>query len=141
MHRGGTYLAMEGPQFSSLAESRLYRQWGCDVIGMTGMPEAKLAREAELPYATLAMVTDYDCWREEEEAVSVTNVLEIMGQNSALARQAVVRLATELVDTPRTASPDGIETCLDYALITAPTARDPALLEKLQVIAGRALGG
>ena len=141
MHRGGTYLAMEGPQFSSLAESRLYRQWGCDVIGMTGMPEAKLAREAELPYATLAMVTDYDCWREEEEAVSVTNVLEIMGQNSALARQAVGRLATELADTPRTASPDGIETCLDYALITAPTARDPALLEKLQVIAGRALGG
>jgi len=141
MHRGGTYLAMEGPQFSSLAESRLYRQWGCDVIGMTGMPEAKLAREAELPYATLAMVTDYDCWREEEEAVNVTNVLEIMGQNSALARQAVVRLATELADTPRTASPDGIETCLDYALITAPTARDPALLEKLQVIAGRALGG
>jgi 5'-methylthioadenosine phosphorylase len=141
MHRGGTYLAMEGPQFSSLAESRLYRQWGCDVIGMTAMPEAKLAREAELPYATLAMVTDYDCWREEEEAVNVTNVLEIMGQNSVLARRAVVRLATELADTPRTASPDGIETCLDYALITAPDARDPAMLEKLQVIAGRALGG
>ena len=89
MHRGGTYLAMEGPQFSSLAESKLYRQWGCDVIGMTAMPEAKLAREAELPYAILCMVTDYDCWRAETEAVSVTNVLEIMGQNSALARQAV----------------------------------------------------
>jgi 5'-methylthioadenosine phosphorylase len=141
MHRGGTYLAMEGPQFSSLAESRLYRQWGCDVIGMTAMPEAKLAREAELPYATLAMVTDYDCWREEEEAVNVTNVLEIMGQNSALARQAVVRLAEMLADRPRTPSPDGIDTCLDHALITAPAARDPAILAKLQVIAGRALGG
>ena len=141
MHRGGTYLAMEGPQFSSLAESRLYRQWGCDVIGMTAMPEAKLAREAELPYATLAMVTDYDCWREEEEAVSVTNVLEIMGQNSALARQAVVKLAETLSGTERTPSPDGIDTCLDYALITAPSARDPELLAKLQVIAGRALQG
>tara|TARA_R110000787_G_scaffold1326_10_gene4764 strand:- start:44 stop:922 length:879 start_codon:yes stop_codon:yes gene_type:complete len=141
MHRGGTYLAMEGPQFSSLAESRLYRQWGCDVIGMTAMPEAKLAREAELPYATLAMVTDYDCWREEEEAVSVTNVLEIMGRNSALARQAVVKLAQTLNGTERTPSPDGIDTCLDYALITAPSARDPELLAKLQVIAGRALQG
>ena len=141
MHRGGTYLAMEGPQFSSLAESRLYRQWGCDVIGMTAMPEAKLAREAELPYATLAMVTDYDCWREEEEAVSVTNVLEIMGRNSALARQAVVKLAETLSGTERTPSPDGIDTCLDHALITAPSARDPELLAKLQVIAGRALQG
>ncbi|MEH6808057.1 MAG: S-methyl-5'-thioadenosine phosphorylase [Hyphomonas oceanitis] len=141
MHRGGTYLAMEGPQFSSLAESKLYRQWGCDVIGMTAMPEAKLAREAELPYATLAMVTDYDCWREEEEAVSVTNVLEIMGQNSALARQAVVKLAQTLSGTERTLSPDGIDTCLDYALITAPSGRDPELLAKLQVIAGRALQG
>lgn len=141
MHRGATYLAMEGPQFSSLAESRLYRQWGCDVIGMTAMPEAKLAREAELPYATLAMVTDYDCWREEEEAVNVTNVLEIMGQNSALARQAVVRLAEMLAGRPRTPSPDGVDTCLDHALITAPAARDPAMLAKLQVIAGRALGG
>ena len=141
MHRGGTYLAMEGPQFSSLAESRLYRQWGCDVIGMTAMPEAKLAREAELPYATLAMVTDYDCWREEEEAVSVTNVLEIMGRNSALARQAVVKLAETLSGTERTPSPDGIDTCLDYALITTPSARDPELLAKLQVIAGRALQG
>jgi 5'-methylthioadenosine phosphorylase len=141
MHRGGTYLAMEGPQFSSLAESKLYRQWGCDVIGMTAMPEAKLAREAELPYATLAMVTDYDCWREEEEAVSVTNVLEIMGKNSAIARQAVVKLAQSLSGTERTPSPDGIDKCLDYALITAPSGRDPELLAKLQVIAGRALQG
>jgi 5'-methylthioadenosine phosphorylase len=141
VHRGGTYLAMEGPQFSSLAESKLYRSWGCDVIGMTNMPEAKLAREAELPYATLAMVTDYDCWRAETEAVTVTNVLEIMHQNSALARQAIVRLANWLNETPRTLSPQGIETCLDFALITAPEVRDPVILAKLQVIAGRALGG
>ncbi|WP_370170463.1 MULTISPECIES: S-methyl-5'-thioadenosine phosphorylase [Hyphomonas] len=141
MHRGGTYLAMEGPQFSSLAESKLYRQWGCDVIGMTAMPEAKLAREAELPYAILCMVTDYDCWRAETEAVSVTNVLEIMGQNSALARKAVVELAERLSGTERTPDPNGTDTCLDYALITAPSARDPDMLDRLQVIAGRALNG
>lgn len=141
MHRGGTYLAMEGPQFSSLAESKLYRQWGCDVIGMTAMPEAKLAREAELPYAILCMVTDYDCWRAETEAVSVTNVLEIMGQNSALARKAVVQLAESLSGIERTPDPNGTDTCLDYALITAPSARDPEMLDKLQVIAGRALNG
>jgi 5'-methylthioadenosine phosphorylase len=141
MHRGGTYLAMEGPQFSSLAESKLYRQWGCDVIGMTAMPESKLAREAELPYAILCMVTDYDCWRAETEAVSVTNVLEVMGQNSALARKAVVRLAENLSGTERTPDPNGTDTCLDHALITAPQARDPDLLSRLQVIAGRALNG
>ncbi|MBA27183.1 MAG: S-methyl-5'-thioadenosine phosphorylase [Hyphomonadaceae bacterium] len=141
MHRGGTYLAMEGPQFSSLAESKLYRQWGCDVIGMTAMPESKLAREAELPYAILCMVTDYDCWRAETEAVSVTNVLEVMGQNSALARKAVVRLAETLSGTERTPDPNGTDTCLDHALITAPQARDPDLLSRLQVIAGRALNG
>ncbi len=141
MHRGGTYLAMEGPQFSSLAESKLYRQWGCDVIGMTAMPESKLAREAELPYAILCMVTDYDCWRAETEAVSVTNVLEVMGQNSALARKAVVRLAETLSGTERTPDPNSTDTCLDHALITAPQARDPDLLSRLQVIAGRALNG
>ena len=109
------------------------------MIGMTNMPEAKLAREAELPYATLAMVTDYDCWREEEEAVSVTNVLEIMMHNSALAKTAIAHLAQTLQGTPRTPSPDGIETCLDYALITAPEARDPAILAKLDAVAGRVL--
>ena len=140
LHRGGTYLAMEGPQFSSLAESRLYRQWGCDVIGMTAMPEAKLAREAELPYGILCMVTDYDCWHEEEEAVSVTNVLEIMQKNAALARSAIVNLAASLSGTDRTPDPDGIDNCLDFALITAPGARNPDMVEKLQVIAGRALG-
>ena len=130
VHRGGTYLAMEGPQFSSRAESHLYRQWGCDVIGMTNMPEAKLAREAELPYATMAMVTDYDCWRENTEAVSVSNVLETMRHNTEVAKQAIIA---------RTPGPQGIETCLDYALITSPDARDPELLAKLDAVAGRAL--
>ena len=138
-HRGGTYLAMEGPQFSSRAESHLYRQWGCDVIGMTNMPEAKLAREAELPYATIAMVTDYDCWREDEAHVEVTNVLEVMAANTAKAKRAIVKLAETLQNTPRTPSPQGIETCLDYALITAPDARDPAILAKLDAVAGRVL--
>ncbi len=139
VHRGGTYLTMEGPQFSTRAESHLYRQWGCDVIGMTNMPEAKLAREAELPYATLAMVTDYDCWREDEAAVEVTNVLEIMQANTARAKQAIKVLAETLVQTERAPSPQSIETCLDFAMITAPEARDPAMLEKLDAIAGRVL--
>jgi 5'-methylthioadenosine phosphorylase len=141
LHVGGTYLCMEGPQFSSRAESLVYRQWGCDVIGMTNMPEAKLAREAELPYASLAMVTDYDCWREAEAAVTVTDVLGVMARNSQLARQAIVHLARDLSGTPRTPSPDGIETCLDFALITSPEARDPATVKKLAIIAGRALNG
>ena len=139
VHRGGTYLAMEGPQFSSRAESHLYRQWGCDVIGMTNMPEAKLAREAELPYATIAMVTDYDCWRADEAHVEVTNVLEIMAANTIKAKGTIAALASRLQDTPRTPSPQGIETCLDYALITAPEARDPQLLSKLDAVAGRVL--
>ena len=140
VHWGGTYLTMEGPQFSSRAESHMYRQWGCDVIGMTNMPEAKLAREAELPYATIAMVTDYDCWRDDEDAVTVTNVLEIMHQNSERAKQAIASLVQGLQDTPRTPSPQGIETCLDHALITAPEARDPAVLARLEAVAGRVLG-
>ncbi len=139
VHRGGTYLAMEGPQFSSRAESHMYRAWGCDVIGMTGMPEAKLAREAELPYATIAMVTDYDCWREGEAVVEVTNVLDVMAANSARAKAALGKLAEALQGVARTPSPQGIETCLDYAMITAPEARDPALLAKLDAVAGRVL--
>jgi len=139
VHRGGTYLAMEGPQFSSRAESHMYRGWGCDVIGMTNMPEAKLAREAELPYATIAMVTDYDCWREHEAHVEVTNVLEIMRANSAMAKATISQLAAALQGTARTPSPQGIETCLDYALITSPEARDPLVLAKLDTVAGRAL--
>ena len=140
VHRAGTYLAMEGPQFSSRAESFLYRQWGCDIIGMTNMPEAKLAREAELPYATMAMVTDYDCWHDTAEAVSVANVLEVMQHNTAAAKTALGHLATSLQGIPRTPSPQGIETCLDYALITSPDARDPNMLAKLDAVAGRVLG-
>ncbi|MCR9270780.1 MAG: S-methyl-5'-thioadenosine phosphorylase [Henriciella sp.] len=140
VHVGGTYLSMEGPQFSSRAESHLYRQWGCDVIGMTNMPEAKLAREAELPYATVAMVTDYDCWREDAAAVEVTNVLDIMRANTAKAKAAIGQLAKALQGVARTPSPQGIETCLDYALITSPDARDPAVLAKLDAVAGRVLG-
>lgn len=140
VHLGGTYLAMEGPQFSSRAESQMYRQWGCDVIGMTNMPEAKLAREAELPYATIAMVTDYDCWRENEAHVEVTNVLEVMATNTGKAKRTVSELAVALQSVPRTPSPQGIETCLDYAMITSPEARDPAVLAKLDAVAGRVLG-
>ena len=136
-HEGGTYLVMEGPQFSSLAESKLYRSWGCDVIGMTNMPEAKLAREAELPYASIAMVTDYDCWHEEEENVSVTNVLEVMHANADKAKAAVAHLVKRLSETPRAPSP--IDTGLDYALITAREAFDPALVKKLDAVAGRVL--
>ncbi|MEM8616656.1 MAG: S-methyl-5'-thioadenosine phosphorylase [Pseudomonadota bacterium] len=140
VHRGGTYLTMEGPQFSSRAESALYRQWGCDVIGMTNAPEAKLAREAELPYATLAMVTDYDCWREDEAAVDVTSVLDVMARNTAKAQETILQLAQALQDVPRTPSPQGIETCLDHALITAPEARDPEVIKRLDAVAGRVLG-
>ena len=134
--RGGTYLALEGPQFSSKAESHMYRAWGCDVIGMTAMPEAKLAREAELPYALVGMVTDYDCWREGEAHVEVESIIAQMNSNSARARQLVLQLAQALPST-RDASP--IDTCLDFALITAPDARDPQLLAKLDAVAGRAL--
>ena len=135
--RGGTYLAMEGPQFSTRAESLLYRQWGCHVIGMTAMPEAKLAREAELPYALVGMVTDYDCWRAGEAAVDVTQVIAQLSANAAKARAMVVRLLRSL-PAERAASP--IDTCLDAAIITAKDARDPALVAKLDAVAGRALG-
>ena len=137
---GATYLAMEGPQFSTRAESRMYRQWGADIIGMTGLPEAKLAREAEWPYATVAMVTDYDCWRADEAHVEVTNVLEIMAANTLKAKQAIGHLAAAMQGVPRTPSPQGIETCLDYAMITAPGVRDPDVLAKLDAVAGRVLG-
>ncbi|MCP4620987.1 MAG: S-methyl-5'-thioadenosine phosphorylase, partial [Bradyrhizobium sp.] len=135
-HAGGTYLAMEGPQFSTRAESHLYRSWGCHIIGMTGMPEAKLCREAELPYALVGMVTDYDCWREGEEAVDVATVIAQLGTNADKARKLVMHLLRNLPEE-RPASP--IDTCLDYALITAANARDPHLLRKLDAVAGRAL--
>ncbi|ODU21750.1 MAG: methylthioadenosine phosphorylase [Sphingomonas sp. SCN 67-18] len=134
---GGTYLAMEGPQFSSRAESHLYRSWGCDVIGMTAMPEARLAREAELPYALVGMVTDYDCWREGEAHVEVESVIAQMNANAGRARRLVVELAALL---PAERAPSPIDTGLDYALITAPDARDPAVLARLDAVAGRALG-
>ncbi|MEO0883292.1 MAG: S-methyl-5'-thioadenosine phosphorylase [Pseudomonadota bacterium] len=140
VHRGGTYLAMEGPQFSTRAESHLYRSWGCDVIGMTNMPEAKLAREAELPYATVAMVTDYDCWREAEAAVSVESVLDVLSRNSMSAKALIKRLAETMSGVARTPTEQGIEQALDYAVITAPDARDPLLIAKLDAVAGRVLG-
>jgi 5'-methylthioadenosine phosphorylase len=136
MVEGGTYLAMEGPQFSTLAESRLYRSWGCSVIGMTGMPEAKLAREAELPYASVGMVTDYDCWHEEHGPVEVTDILAVLHANADRAR-ALVRELARLLPDERPPSP--IDTCLDFALITAPEARDPALVARLDAVAGRVL--
>ncbi len=139
VHRGGTYLVMEGPQFSTKAESELYRSWGMSVIGMTAMPEAKLAREAELPYAILGMVTDYDCWHEDHGAVDVASVLAILAQNRDAGQRTVAEL-TKSLDAERTPCPDGIETVLDYAIVTPPEARDPQLVEKLRPIAGRALG-
>jgi len=137
--RGGTYLAMEGPQFSSRAESNLYRSWNCDVIGMTNMPEAKLAREAEICYATVAMVTDYDCWHEDHEHVDVASVIAVMQGNTAKAQRLVLTLAKSF---PRQhpACPIGSDKALEVALITAPEARDPALLAKLDAVAGRVLG-
>ena len=136
--RGGTYLVMEGPQFSTLAESNLYRSWGCDVIGMTNMPEAKLAREAEICYATVAMVTDFDCWHEEHAHVDVASVIKVMTGNTAMAQRLVVRLAKSF---PRLhpACPIGSDKALEFALITAATARDPALVAKLDAVAGRVL--
>jgi len=136
--KGGTYLCMEGPQFSSLAESNLYRTWNCDVIGMTAMPEAKLAREAEIPYAIVAMVTDYDCWHQDHEHVTVDQVLKVLFSNADKARALVKRVAPKLGPN-RTNSPLGIETALDTALITAPEKRDPELVTKLDAILARAL--
>jgi 5'-methylthioadenosine phosphorylase len=128
--RGGCYVAIEGPQFSTRAESRLYRGWGGDVIGMTGMPEARLAREAELPYASVCMVTDWDCWREGEEA-DVAEIVARLHANAGTARSLIVELARRL---PKARAPSPIDTCLDGAIITAPGARDPAMVAKLGAI-------
>ncbi len=138
LHRGGTYLAMEGPQFSSRAESALYRAWGCDVIGMTNMPEAKLAREAELCYASVAMVTDYDCWHPHEEDVAVADIVALLTRNADLGRALVTALAPRLRSRP-VACPQGCDRALDGALITDPAARDPEALRRLAAIAGRVL--
>ncbi|WP_437755578.1 S-methyl-5'-thioadenosine phosphorylase [Sorangium sp. So ce1389] len=136
--RGGKYLVMEGPQFSSFAESELYRSWGCDVIGMTNMPEAKLAREAELCYATVAMVTDFDCWHPDHDAVSVDQVVSVLLRNADRAR-ALVRNVVPLLGSHQGPCRHGCQTALDSAIITAPAARDPALVERLSAVAGRVL--
>ncbi len=136
--RGGTYLVMEGPQFSTKAESALYRQWGASVIGMTNMPEAKLAREAEMCYATVAMVTDYDCWHPDHDHVTVEAVVRVLLENADHARSLVSALVPTL-GASRPACPAGCDHALDNALITAPEARDPALMAKLDAVAGRVL--
>jgi 5'-methylthioadenosine phosphorylase len=139
LKRGGTYLVMEGPQFSTLAESRLYRAWGCDLIGMTNMPEAKLAREAEICYATVAMVTDYDCWHPDHDAVTVDTILATLSENAEKAK-ALIRRAVPLLAERAGECPQGCHHALDGALITAPEKRDPALLARLDAVAGRVLG-
>ena len=136
--RGGAYLVMEGPQFSTRAESNLYRSWGCSVIGMTNMPEAKLAREAELCYATVAMVTDYDCWRDAHDAVTVEQIVRVLLDNAETARSLVADVAPGL-GAPRAACPCGCDRALEHALITRPEHRDPALMAKLDAVAGRVL--
>jgi len=136
--RGGTYLVMEGPQFSTKAESLLYRQWGCSVIGMTNMPEAKLAREAELCYATVAMVTDFDCWHPDHDAVTVDQVVKVLFSNADKAR-ALVADVVPAIGAPRGPCPAGCDRALDHALITAPEKRDPAVVAKLDAVAGRVL--
>ncbi len=136
--RGGTYLVMEGPQFSTLAESNLYRSWGCDVIGMTNMPEAKLAREAEICYASVAMVTDYDCWHEDHDAVTVDAVIKVLLGNADKAR-GLVKAVLPKIGVARGQCPAGCDRALEYALITAAEARDPTLVEKLKVVVGRVL--
>ena len=138
-HRGGTYLAMEGPQFSTLAESKMYRTaWGADVIGMTNMPEAKLAREAELDYASIAMITDYDSWHPDHGEVDVTKIIETLMGNADKGRDLVKRLPA-LLTANRAPCPNGCDRALEFAILTAPDARDPEILAKLDAVAGRVL--
>jgi 5'-methylthioadenosine phosphorylase len=134
--RGATYVAIEGPQFSTRAESRLYRSWGCDIIGMTGMPEARLAREAELPYALIGMITDYDSWRVGEEP-DVADIVARLHANAATARRLVLELARSL---PKEREPSPIDRALEHAIMTAPEARDPAMVRRLDAIVSRVLG-
>ena len=136
--RGGTYLVMEGPQFSSVAESELYRSWNCDVIGMTNMPEAKLAREAEMCYATVAMVTDYDCWHSDHDNVTVDAIIKVLSDNADNARSLVKNVAPN-VDTDTYGMTCTCKTALDNAIITSPEVRDKKMLEKLSAVAGRVL--
>ncbi|MGY3439217.1 MULTISPECIES: S-methyl-5'-thioadenosine phosphorylase [unclassified Marinovum] len=139
VHRGGTYLAMEGPQFSTLAESKMYREsWGADVIGMTNMPEAKLAREAELCYASVAMITDYDSWHPDHGEVDVTQIIATLMGNADKARGLVARLPA-LLGAARAPCPHGCDRALDYAILTAPEKRDPEVVARLDAVAGRVL--
>lgn len=139
VHQGGTYLAMEGPQFSSVAESKMYREsWGCDIIGMTNMPEAKLAREAELCYASVAMVTDYDSWHPDHGTVDITDIIATLTGNADKARATITGLPKRL-DATRSPCPCGCDRALDFAILTAPDKRDPVLLAKLDAVAGRVL--
>jgi 5'-methylthioadenosine phosphorylase len=137
--RGGTYLVMEGPQFSTQAESGLYRAWGCDVVGMTNMPEAKLAREAELCYATVAMVTDYDCWHPDHDHVTVEMIVRTLTENAAHARSLVRATAPRALQAADAPCPHGCQRALEYALITASAARDPDVASRLEAVAGRVL--
>ncbi len=137
--RGGTYLVMEGPQFSSVAESELYRQWGCDVIGMTNMPEAKLAREAEMCYATVAMVTDHDCWHPDHDAVTVEQVVKVLVANAGHARSLVAAIAPHIAGRDGPCS-HGCHHALEHAIITHPDKRDPKVVARLDAVAGRVLG-
>ena len=137
--KGGTYVCMEGPQFSSLAESLTYRRLGYDVVGMTAMPEAKLAREAEITYATIAMVTDFDCWHTDHDHVSVADVIRVLHQNVDKAR-AVIGELVRIFPAERVPCPAGSERALEHAIMTAPQARDPAVLARLDAVAGRVLG-
>ena len=140
VHRGGTYVCMEGPQFSTLAESKHYKASNFDVIGMTNMPEAKLAREAEITYATIAMVTDYDCWHPSHDSVDVASVVAVARANAGKAAQLVARVARDF-PAEREACPAGSHRALDGAIMTAPAHRDPELLAKLDAVAGRVLNG
>lgn len=136
--RGGTYLVMQGPQFSTRAESNLYRSWGCDVIGMTNMPEAKLAREAEMCFATVAMVTDYDCWHDGHENVSVEAVIKVLNENAEKARALISKVIPKLAAKSGDCK-YGCNHALENAIITAPDVRDPAVVDKLRTVAGRVL--
>jgi 5'-methylthioadenosine phosphorylase len=136
---GGTYLTMEGPQFSSLAESRLYRSWGCDIIGMTNMPEAKLAREAEICYVTVAMVTDFDCWHPDHDHVQVADIVRVLHENAEKAKTLVAMVAPKLAASRSETCPSGCDRALEFALITAPDKRAPEAVARLDAVAGRVL--
>ena len=138
--RGGTYIAMEGPQFSTRAESNLYRSWGCDIIGMTNMPEAKLAREAEMCYATVALVTDFDCWHPDHDDVTVDAIVKVLLDNADKGR-ALVKQVTPGLSGRKFSCTDTCHTALDFAIITSPEARDPEMVKKLDAVAGRVLRG